>query len=77
MESIIKKTFNVKELANYLGVSEQLIYKMNRNGEIPSFTLGDRKILFSKDKIDLWIHNQEINNMQNKINETEVKSIGE
>lgn len=77
MDITNKKVFNVRELANYLGVSEQLIYKLKRNGEIPSFKLGDRKILFSKEKIDLWIHNEEMKNLPKRDNQTEVKSIGE
>lgn len=51
-----KRTFNVNELARYLGVSEQLIYKMEREKKLPYFRVGKR-ILFDKNKIDLWIEN--------------------
>lgn len=76
MENTDKKIFNVNELANYLGVRESYVYKMRREGIIPYFRLGERKILFSKEKIDLWIHNQEMKNLQQD-KETEVKSIKE
>lgn len=51
-----KRIFNVNELAKYLGVSEQLIYKMKREQKLPHFRVG-RRILFDKNKIDLWIEN--------------------
>ena len=50
--------FTVKEVAEYLGVSVDSIYKMVRERQIPHFRVR-RTILFSKKAIDEWIKHQE------------------
>lgn len=50
--------FTVKEVAEYLGVSVDSIYKMVREKQIPHFRVR-RTILFSKKAIDDWIKQQE------------------
>lgn len=72
-----KKIFTTTEVAEYLGLSTQTIKKMREKNQIPYFRPeGTRKYLFNKEKIDLWIHNQEMKNLQQE-SETEVKSIGD
>ena len=44
------EVWNAKEVAEYLKISEQLVYKAARAGDIPCFKVGGR-ILFNKDKI--------------------------
>jgi len=76
MES--RKMLTTQEVANYLGLSIQTINKMRAKNQIPYFRPeGTRKFLFNKEKIDLWIHNEEIKNLQKIDNQTEVKSLGE
>lgn len=50
--------FTVKEVAKYLGVSVDSIYKMVREKQIPHFRVR-RTILFSKKAIDKWVEEQE------------------
>lgn len=50
--------FTTKEVAEYLGVSVDSIYKMVREKEIPHFRVR-RTILFSKKAIDSWVEQQE------------------
>lgn len=46
------KHFNVKQLSDYLGMSEQFIY--NNKKTMPHFNLN-RKPLFRKSEIDMWL----------------------
>ncbi len=48
----------VKELADYIGVSTDLVYKMVRLNEIPFIRVG-RRFLFRKETIDNWMMVQE------------------
>ena len=68
--------FTTNELSSYLHVSTQTINKKRKAGELPYFKIG-RKVFFRKEKIDLWINNQELKNVQPKDSQTEVKSIKE
>lgn len=54
---------NVKELAEYLKCSNSVIRSLVRKKKIPNFRIG-AKLNFNKEAIDLWIHEQEIGNMQ-------------
>jgi DNA binding domain, excisionase family len=46
-----KKTFSIKEAADYLGISRSLAYKLANDGEIPVIRLGTRWII-PKQKLD-------------------------
>jgi excisionase family DNA binding protein len=46
---------NVKTLAEYMGVSAQLIYKFTENREIPHIKRGKKLLLFRKRDIDRWL----------------------
>ena len=52
--------FTPKEVAEYLGVSTDVVYKMVREKEIPHFRVRS-KILISKRALDEWILEQELN----------------
>ena len=65
MNNNIQKVFNTNELANYLHVCAQTINKLRKNKELPYFKIG-RNIFFSKDSIDLWIHQQELKNLKSR-----------
>ncbi|MGF9964260.1 helix-turn-helix domain-containing protein [Bacillus rhizoplanae] len=56
-----RQTLNVQEIANYIGVSRDLIYKMVRMNEIPFIRVGKR-LLFRKESIDKWLLSQELGN---------------
>jgi len=52
------KPMTVKEMASYLGVHLDTVYKMVRANEIPHFRIRS-KILFSSEAIDAWIAEQQ------------------
>ncbi|WP_217587485.1 helix-turn-helix domain-containing protein [Lentibacillus saliphilus] len=54
-----RKSMTVKEIATYLGVHTDTIYKMAKENEIPHFRVRG-KILFSQDAVDAWIRDQEL-----------------
>lgn len=55
--TIERTTLNTNEMAEYLGVSVDMIYKMARERSIPHFRIGSR-ILFKKNAIENWISDQ-------------------
>ena len=50
----MKKILDLKEISNYLRMSESMIRKMVREKTIPYFRLG-YKIKFDLDKVNKWI----------------------
>lgn len=57
------QTINVQELAVYIGVSKDLIYKLVREKRIPFIKIGKR-ILFRVEAINLWLKEQETESLQ-------------
>ncbi|MBF0706004.1 helix-turn-helix domain-containing protein [Bacillus hwajinpoensis] len=55
-----RRTLTVNEAADYLGVCNDTIYTMVRTEEIPHFRIR-RRIFFSKETIDIWVREQEMN----------------
>ncbi|MDF2790482.1 MAG: binding domain protein excisionase family [Neobacillus sp.] len=53
-----RNTLTVQEVAEYLGVHADTIYSMVRQQQIPHFRIR-RRILFSLETINTWIHQQE------------------
>lgn len=66
-----KIIFNVEEVAKYLKCSISCIRTLVRKKEIPYFRIGNR-LNFNKESIDIWIHNQEIQNLN--LEKEEVKN---
>lgn len=66
--------FNVKEVASYLNCSVSSIRSLVRNREIPHFRIGS-KLNFNKEAVDNWVHNQEIQNMQDEKYSTKIRSL--
>ena len=60
-----KIIFNVEEVAKYLNCSISCIRTLVRKKEIPYFRIGNR-LNFNKESIDIWIHNQEIQNLNSE-----------
>lgn len=63
---------NVKEVAEYLNCSCSKIRNMVRDKQIPNFRIGS-KLNFNKQTIDIWVHNQELINIQKDISENLTK----
>lgn len=54
-------TLDVYEVAEMLGVSKSMVYKLARTGELPSFRAGSR-VLFSAEKIYEFVNGGEESN---------------
>lgn len=52
-----------QEIADYIGVHLDTIYTMVRQKEIPHVRVR-RRILFNRETIDTWMHEQESKNCQ-------------
>lgn len=50
----IRATFTVRELAEYVGISEVMAYRLLSNGEIPHRRAGKRFIV-PREAIDEWL----------------------
>ncbi|MBO1911893.1 helix-turn-helix domain-containing protein [Sporosarcina sp. 6E9] len=62
--SIKRSTMTVSEAAEYLGLSNDTIYKLCREEGIAHFRVGTR-ILFKKEKLDEWVDNIMISGTEN------------
>lgn len=51
----------VSELAKYLRLHEQTVYKMAKEGRVPAYKVGNRW-RFKKDTIDDWLREQRDDN---------------
>ncbi|WP_310877588.1 excisionase family DNA-binding protein [Priestia megaterium] len=56
-----RQTMTTLELANFIGVSKDLIYQMVRENKLPFVRIG-RRILFRKEAIVLWMNHEETKN---------------
>ncbi|ASN05788.1 helix-turn-helix domain-containing protein [Virgibacillus necropolis] len=56
-----RQTLTVREVADYLGLHTDIIYAMVKEKQIPHLKIR-RRILFTKQSIDLWIQDQEHTN---------------
>lgn len=56
-----RQTLTVKEVADYLGVHTDTIYKMVKQQQIPYLKIR-RRVLFSRSSIDAWMTEQENKN---------------
>lgn len=50
-----KDILNMKELGQYLDISQSLLYKLTCSGEIPHFKPRGKMIFFEKKEIVAWI----------------------
>lgn len=58
-----RKVYNVKEICQYLKISESCIRKAIKENRIPYFKIMS-KILFDKETIDKFINENSIKNMK-------------
>ena len=52
-----KDILNMKEVCQYLDISQSLLYKLTCNGEIPHFNPRGKIIFFEKKELIKWIKN--------------------
>jgi excisionase family DNA binding protein len=50
-----KTVFNIDEVAIYIGLSKQYIYKLTSRNDIPFYKSNGKVIRFSKCEIDTWL----------------------
>lgn len=50
-----KDILNMKEVCQYLDISQSLLYKLTCSGEIPHFKPRDKMIFFEKKELIEWI----------------------
>ena len=62
MNNSEKIVFNVSEVCNYLHTSQSSVRKLIRTKQIPHYRILSR-IFFDKETIDMWISNQQLNNL--------------
>lgn len=55
-------TFSVTEAAEVLGVSRSFMYQLVKENRIPSFKLGNRRLI-PKESLEAWIRNNTENNI--------------
>lgn len=58
----LNKPLTVKEVAELLEVSVDVVYDMVRKKKIPHFRVGNRLIRFQADSIQRWMNEQEQKN---------------
>ena len=69
--SVQKSVLNLKELSNYLGLSQSHIYKLTSEGKIPFYKPSGKNIYFDRVEIDKWI----LQNRKKTQNEIEGEAI--
>ena len=65
IEPIKRTTLTVDEVAEYLGISKEMIYILCREKRIAHFRIG-RRILFKREAIDRWIDSQMVEGIENE-----------
>ena len=71
------EVMTIKEIATFLHCSQSNIRNMVKANEIPHFRLGYR-IYFNKNTIETWLHNKEMQSLNNKVidlNQNQIKSV--
>ena len=55
-----KAAFSLKEAAEYLGISQPVLLKLVRSGEIAARKPGGRRWLISKAVLDSWLESDNV-----------------
>jgi excisionase family DNA binding protein len=58
-----RRTIDADEVADYLGVSRDLIYELVRQRKIPHNRIGKKRIVFRRQAIEQWLAEQEFNSI--------------
>jgi len=54
-QSIFREVMDIRQAADYLGISGDTLYRYASEGFVPAFKLGNRW-RFKKDLLDAWMH---------------------
>jgi excisionase family DNA binding protein len=52
-----KRYFSISETSEYLTITRVTLYRLVKQGEIPSYKIGGRRI-FDKIELDKWVHSK-------------------
>ena len=58
MVEIMRKTYNVTEIAEILGVSRPTAYELASREDFPSIRVGGRRIVVPCDAFERWLQEQ-------------------
>ena len=59
-----KEILNMKDVCQYLDISQSLLYKLTCTGEIPHFKPRGKMIFFEKKELIAWIQRNKINDQE-------------
>ena len=60
MKKVVNKPMILKLAAEYLGVSEKFLYKLNNRREIPYTKPGGKVVFYWKQDLDAWINKNRV-----------------
>lgn len=79
-----KEILNMKDVCQYLDISQSLLYKLTCTGEIPHFKPRGKMIFFEKKELIAWIKRNKVNdheltnfsvNMESKESEKDEEAV--
>lgn len=59
-----KEILNMKDVCQYLDISQSLLYKLTCTGEIPHFKPRGKMIFFEKKELIAWIKRNKVNDQE-------------
>ena len=59
-----KEILNIKDVCQYLDISQSLLYKLTCTGEIPHFKPRGKMIFFEKKELIAWIKRNKVNDQE-------------
>ena len=59
-----KEILNMKDMCQYLDISQSLLYKLTCTGEIPHFKPRGKMIFFEKKELIAWIKRNKVNDQE-------------
>ena len=59
-----KEILNMKDVCQYLNISQSLLYKLTCTGEIPHFKPRGKMIFFEKKELIAWIKRNKVNDQE-------------
>ena len=59
-----KEILNMKDVCQYLDISQSLLYKLTCTGEIPHFKPHGKMIFFEKKELIAWIKRNKVNDQE-------------
>ena len=69
-----KEILNMKDVCQYLDISQSLLYKLTCTGEIPHFKPRGKMIFFEKKELIAWIKSNKVNDQEFSIQSVNMES---